>query len=774
MPLRKKAKKSNKKAQKSDWTQDGGTSVVNDVGKERTGLRKTQDRDERFRRGRLKMAIRKNDRLFANKMTQKVSFAALLPTQEHIEGADDENTVSETRNVQVRRKSSLSVFQRLQSFLRSSSRDEKSEEEQEVVEDLEVQSHSNATITKILENMDAEISEAAAERMEEGLEVLDHDDDEGIEKNCSAYEWFFSPGASGCILPKQQLVGECEGFTLVKSSNPGGAFKNNHWKSLGDIPGLPNLWRSRASMAFNPVSSLLLPQLSTYCDALLDGRDHRCDKEFTRIILQHAAIHVFRARSRVQKHNTKLKKKLAEALADSEKQKRKSSRSDHLGNDLPDAYQDQGFSRPRVLILCPFRGTALTCVETILEIYGEKTSVANYDKFLEEYGPPDFDDEAGSEDDMPSEDNGSAKSKPERKRTKLSNKKTDDWAADFRQNVDDDFKIGLQINPGHGKGSGADKGVYMRLYSDFFISDIIVASPLGLRFIIENASNGSADFLSSIEIAILHQADVMYMQNWDHVDYVLRHTNKLPSSNNEIDFSRVRPYFLDGLANTRRQTIITTQFNEPQIQASFREFGRSIAGTIRLTKTRGNGTISNVMRSLNQVFQRVQSNDFSKLEDDRFSYFKESVLGPLLRTNQKRTIIFVPSYISYVRVRNELMRQEASAAFICEYSRESEISRGRSRFFHGSKDILLYSGRFHYFRRYSMRGANHIIFYSLPEHPQFYPEMVNLITEATDAASPSSCLVLFTKFEKMALSRIVGEKWAKHLLTNTKETFLFK
>jgi U3 small nucleolar RNA-associated protein 25 len=120
------------------------------------------------------------------------------------------------------------------------------------------------------------------------------------------------------------------------------------------------------------------------------------------------------------------------------------------------------------------------------------------------------------------------------------------------------------------------------------------------------------------------------------------------------------------------------------------------------------------------------------------------------------------------------MRQEASAAFICEYSRESEISRGRSRFFHGSKDILLYSGRFHYFRRYSMRGANHIIFYSLPEHPQFYPEMVNLITEATDAASPSSCLVLFTKFEKMALSRIVGEKWSKNLFTNTKETFLFK
>jgi hypothetical protein len=36
--------------------------------------------------------------------------------------------------------------------------------------------------------------------------------------------------------------------------------------------------------------------------------------------------------------------------------------------------------------------------------------------------------------------------------------------------------------------------------------------------------------------------------------------------------------------------------------------------------------------------------------------------------------------------------------FVSEYSRDSEISRGRSRFFHGQKDILLFSGRAHFFR----------------------------------------------------------------------------
>ena len=51
--------------------------------------------------------------------------------------------------------------------------------------------------------------------------------------------------------------------------------------------------------------------------------------------------------------------------------------------------------------------------------------------------------------------------------------------------ADDDFKLGIQFNPGRGKGSGSNKGVYLRLFSDFFISDVIIASPLGLRLIIE-------------------------------------------------------------------------------------------------------------------------------------------------------------------------------------------------------------------------------------------------------------------------------------------------
>ena len=60
------------------------------------------------------------------------------------------------------------------------------------------------------------------------------------------------------------------------------------------------------------------------------------------------------------------------------------------------------------------------------------------------------------------------------------------------------------------------------------------------------------------------------------------------------------------------------------------------------------------------------------------------MLDQILKIKQKHTLIVAPSYLSYVRLRNELLRRNVDAAFVCEYSRDSEISRGRSRFFHGS------------------------------------------------------------------------------------------
>lgn len=52
------------------------------------------------------------------------------------------------------------------------------------------------------------------------------------------------------------------------------------------------------------------------------------------------------------------------------------------------------------------------------------------------------------------------------------------------------------------------------MYADFYSADIIISSPLGLRMIVgaEGEAERDYDFLASLEVVILDQADIFLMQ----------------------------------------------------------------------------------------------------------------------------------------------------------------------------------------------------------------------------------------------------------------------
>ncbi|RIB27767.1 digestive organ expansion factor [Gigaspora rosea] len=413
----------------------------------------------------------------------------------------------------------------------------------------------------------------------------------------------------------------------------------------------------------------------------------------------------------------------------------------HALNHIFKEFRDQGFTRPKVLILLPFRNSALNLAEIIIKLSGAEQQ-ENRKRFFDSYGIS-----------------------PDEETIDLN--KPADFLETFKGNIDDMFRIGIKFTR---------KSI--KFYAEFYNADIILASPLGLRMIIgnEGEKKHDFDFLSSIEILIMDQCEIFLMQNWDHIEYIFNHLNLIPKKSHNCDFSRVKNWYLDGKAKYYRQTIIISSYLTPEINSLFNKQMLNLAGKLKI-KDKYEGTIVDVIPRVKQIFTRIESS-LIEADDTRFKYFIEKSLPALQKLNPKLpyTLIFIPSYFDFIRIRNYFEDNDYNFTSICEYTPAPDVTRARSHFLNGKRNIMLYTERFYFFRRYQIRGTRHILFYALPDHPQFYPEIVNFLISAkneTDSDSNLSCNVIFSKFDQFRLERIVGSERVNRMITSDKHMFLF-
>lgn len=493
--------------------------------------------------------------------------------------------------------------------------------------------------------------------------------------------------------------------------------------------------------------NLLFPFLSVYADMLITSPIYSRDD---RIYALHILNHIITSRGRVQRHNRRLQT-LVEDADETEK----------------DTWRrDQGYTRPTVLVLLPTKGCGYSFIKLLQSLLGDSTES---ERFESEFGPPSLE--------------GFDLSDPvEQHRRQAQKKKGKEWLELFgdESNDDDDFKIGLSLQENkQRKRNGDDNSWNLKLFSDFYRSDIILASPLALKM---NANNKLDDdrgflFLSSIEICLVLRGDVLLMQNWDHMNDLLPELNQQPQNTTNIDFSRVRNYFLDGQAAYWRQLIITSSFLDPVMASTFKRHAKSFSGLVRVRQTISYdmSSMAKVILPTQQIFQRIATASFMKQSEDRLKYFFDKILPPVLRNKQKHTMVFIPSYFDFVSVRNRLLKEEASFVMVTEYSRITETSRARARFLQGRKPIMLYTGRAHFFHRHFIKGVRHLIFLGLPEYPEFYSQMVNMLNDGLESIDEAnaSCLALFTKYDKLALERIVGQSNSHNMVNGEKSTFIF-
>ena len=198
-------------------------------------------------------------------------------------------------------------------------------------------------------------------------------------------------------------------------------------------------------------------------------------------VAMHAMSHVFRTRQRVLKDNERLARAAASA-----------QETDADVDELPEL-RDQGFTRPKMLVLVPFRNAGKAWVDKLVALSACE-QVEQKARFTREFTLPE-----GVLDKLA--DPSAAQRYPE------------DHRHTFAGNIDDNFKLGIKVTR-----------KTLKLYGAFFESDVVLASPLGLRLLIEKEKE--ADYLSSIEVVIADQMDVMLMQNWEHVK--VRTPRRLP------------------------------------------------------------------------------------------------------------------------------------------------------------------------------------------------------------------------------------------------------
>lgn len=566
-------------------------------------------------------------------------------------------------------------------------------------------------------------------------------------------------------------------------------------------------FRLRESVA--PLEAAVILCIRTYIDVLVCHRLSPVrENRMRKIVMAHCLSHTLRARSRVLRHDECLRQ-----------------------DDPPSAhsngtFRDQGFSRARVLFLTPLRNNAYDVVSLLSKIVvgaseGERdlSQVANKDRFEEEFGPGD---EKGATSGAESRDNLQENetdfaSLTDNHQSNGGNQryapvKPQDWQYRFRGNVDDDFKLGIALTK---------KSV--KLYSDFYSSDIIVASPLGIVRSLEamatstdsarhvrkggkqseqseveewksdlsalaapdayRRSHARADddsFLSSVEICVIDGADVIGMQNWSTLLQALQRVNNLPSGPGKTDFRRVREWALDELMRYFRQTIVLSGHKKPEIMCLFREL-RNHGGRVSILEDLPvYGSLADASESLHHRFFRIGNvSSPQDSPDRRFEFFKLSVLPNLRSLTDCQALLFVPSYFDFVRVRNMLVELESddpdfSFSSVSEYSSATEVARARTSFFAGKVKVLALTERFHFYWRNRIRGSNTIVWYALPECSHFYPEIVDFTKEAAEDGRAVQSIALYDRFDEFVLERIVGPRRCKQMKSaDSRSVYLF-
>eukprot|EP01062_Namystynia_karyoxenos_P035558 TRINITY_DN26006_c3_g1_i1.p1 TRINITY_DN26006_c3_g1~~TRINITY_DN26006_c3_g1_i1.p1 ORF type:complete len:782 (+),score=313.66 TRINITY_DN26006_c3_g1_i1:78-2348(+) len=487
---------------------------------------------------------------------------------------------------------------------------------------------------------------------------------------------------------------------------------------------LQRLWKRGRQLDDAAWTRPMFTVLSAYADLYWPLRTWDSAPALVDTAVCHMLTHVRRARAAVAANDAELG---AAAAAG--------------GEDDDDARgRDQGYWRPRVLVLLPMRNLCKEYVHRLIHVAGVPPgAVFNLERFDSDFGELKED------------------------RDPKFQKRTPDYKQQFGGNIDDRFCFGV--------GVGRRR---LKIFAAFPSADIIFASPLGLAYTMRTNAKQGADFLSSVEVAIVDQADALLMQNFEWTRKGLGATTQQPHSISG-DITRIYRWLLDKEGPRFRQTVIFSRVADAELSALFKAEGRSHAGQVRCARSHA-GEVTRVVNGARHLFHRIPVTSPGEAAAERFEYFEKRVfprlssgLGSGIGTLS--ALIIVPSYFDFVKVRNYLEGVDRdSFAELSEYTSPRDMFAAIRDFGAKRRSFLLMSERFYYYRRYVLRGVRTIIFYQLPVSTWFYSELVNQME--LEGEGPT-VLTLYSKYDALQLQRVLGTERARRVIAAESAAHMF-
>ncbi|XP_019054025.1 PREDICTED: U3 small nucleolar RNA-associated protein 25 isoform X2 [Nelumbo nucifera] len=633
-------------------------------------------------------------------------------SEEENNGSDDDSGQSHAMQTEIQESINIDPIEQSEED-ETVDEDEASDSDEE--HELELNGQTGTDVTKSMSSFNLHLGNKLS-----NLEVV------ALTKNKWKFEW--EVPAVGMLMSKWVGTGKC--FLKEDNDNCVSGLKQKlykHWLNVYKMSGGINFNSSKQKLFFSICNS--------YRDILhcnkkpfyLKGLEE--DSSIMDAYIMHALNHIFRTRDIVVKNDAKLSKN-----QDAVKEEILSG----------DRFLDHGFTRPKVLILLPLASVAYRVVRRLIQLTpsSNKVNVEYSDRFSDEFGAE------AVQDDNDDGENEIANNVRDNENSNIQkSSKPSDFQVLFGGNNNDHFMMGIKFTR---------KSI--KMYSDFYSSDMIIASPLGLITKIGEAEvekEKDVDYLSSIE-------------NWSHVNSVVEQLNCFPSKQHGIDVMRIRHWYLDGHSRFYRQTIVLGSFVNPDLNALFNRLCVNYEGKVKLI-SEYKGVLPKVLLQVRQIYERFDASSIINADDSRLDYFSKKVFPKIKDSVQGGIMIFISSYFEFVRIRNFLKLQNASFCLLDEYTKQSDISRARGWFFQGTRKIMLYTERAHFYHRYKIRGIQNLIIYSLPERKEFYPEIVNMLEGSDNMA----CTALFSRFDQYRLERIVGTASSKKMVSSEKNVFLF-